>query len=182
MRLVVRWQNNHEEHEKRRDSLRLRDEDRWVRLMYIGKLAKLSGATPKAIRLYEAMGLIPVPSRQGQYRVYSLKDVSLVHMIRRAQAVGFSLAELKPLVALKAKTNQLSIEEANRLIARKREKLRNDMNKIMLQDQQLMALHEELNRISKWESGASFADSLTLPLGTSLMIQISPFPTTRQRW
>lgn len=59
--------------------------------MYIGKLAKLSGATPKAIRLYESIGLIPTPKRQGRYRVYSDKDVSLVHMIRRAQAVGFSL-------------------------------------------------------------------------------------------
>lgn len=98
--------------------------------------------------MYEAMGLIPVPNRQGQYRVYSFKDVSMVHMIRRAQAVGFSLAELKPLVELKAKTNQLSIEEANHLIARKRGKLRTDMNKIMSQDQQLMELHEELNRIS----------------------------------
>ncbi|MDD2926949.1 MerR family transcriptional regulator [Rhodoferax sp.] len=114
--------------------------------MYIGKLAQLSGATPKAIRLYEAMGLIPAPKRQGKYRVYAYPDVSLVHMIRRAQAVGFSLAEIKTLVEHKARTHQLSIEEANRLITMKREKLRHDMNRILAQDQQLVALHEELNR------------------------------------
>ena len=114
--------------------------------MYIGKLAKLSGATPKAIRLYESIGLIHTPNRLGRYRVYSDKDVSLVHMIRRAQAVGFSLTELKDLVEVKAKTGQLSIEIANNMIAKKREKLRNDMDKIMSLDQQLMELHEELNR------------------------------------
>lgn len=114
--------------------------------MYIGKLAKLSGATPKAIRLYESIGLIPIPTREGKYRIYSDKDVVLVHMIRRAQAVGFSLAELKELVARKAQSNRFPIEVANKLIASKREKLRCDMEKIKTLDQQLIELHEELNR------------------------------------
>lgn len=115
-------------------------------MMYIGKLAKLSGATPKAIRLYESIGLIPVPSREGKYRVYSDKDVALVHMIRRAQTVGFNLAELKELVALKAQSNRFPIKTANELIASKREKLRCDMDKIKSLDLQLIELHEELNR------------------------------------
>ena len=58
-------------------------------MMYIGKLAELTGATQKAIRLYESMGLIPVPNRQGKYRVYADNDVVLINLIRRAQAVGF---------------------------------------------------------------------------------------------
>ncbi|MDR3390724.1 MAG: MerR family transcriptional regulator [Sulfuriferula sp.] len=114
--------------------------------MYIGKLAKLSGATPKAIRLYEAMGLIPVPDRRGKYRVYTDKDVALVHMIRRGQAVGFGLEEMKKLIELKAKTDRFPLAIANELISRKREKLRNDMDRIMLLDQQLADLHEEINR------------------------------------
>ncbi len=115
-------------------------------MMYIGKLAQLTGATPKAIRLYESIGLIPIPLREGKYRVYSDKDVALVHMIRRAQAVGFNLAELKELVALKARDNRFPIEIANELIATKREKLRDDMDKILSFDQALIELHEELNR------------------------------------
>ncbi|MBI3478975.1 MAG: MerR family transcriptional regulator [Nitrosomonadales bacterium] len=114
--------------------------------MYIGKLAKLTGASPKAIRLYESIGLIPAPARQGKYRVYTDKDVALVHMIRRAQAVGFNLAELKELVALKSQNSQFPIKIANKLIASKREKLRSDMDKIMSLDRQLIELHEELNR------------------------------------
>lgn len=114
--------------------------------MFIGKLAQLTGATPKAIRLYESIGLIPTPNRQGKYRVYSDKDVVLVHMVRRAQAVGFNLAELKELVALKAKSNRFPIEIANALIATKREKLRSDLDRITSLDQRLVELHEELNR------------------------------------
>ena len=67
-------------------------------------------------------------------------------MIRRAQAVGFNLAELKELVALKAKSNRFPIEMANDLIARKRETLRNDMNKIMSLDRRLTELADELKR------------------------------------
>ncbi len=115
-------------------------------MMYIGKLAKLSGTTPKAIRLYEAIGLLPLARRQGKYRVYSDKDVSLVHMIRRAQAVGFTLAELKELAVLRAQSSRFPVEKANELIATKRNQLRRDMDRIRLLDQQLVELHEELNR------------------------------------
>ncbi len=115
-------------------------------MMYIGKLAELTGATRKAIRLYESLGLIPTPNRKGKYRVYLDKDVALIKMIRRAQAVGFSLAELKEIVALKAKSHRFPLEMANGLIAKKREKLSNDMKEIMSLDQRLIALQEELNR------------------------------------
>ena len=114
--------------------------------MYIGKLAELTGATRKAIRLYESIGLIPIPRRQGKYRVYSDNDVVLINMIRRAQTVGFTLAELKELVALKAKSNKFPMEMANELIAKKREKLRKDMNEIMSLDRRLTELEDELKR------------------------------------
>lgn len=114
--------------------------------MYIGKLAELTGATRKAIRLYESLGLIPVPCRQGAYRVYSDKDVVLIKMIRRAQTVGFNLAELKELVALKARNNQFPIEVASSLIASKREKLRKDMNELRALDRRLTVLEDELKQ------------------------------------
>lgn len=40
--------------------------------MFIGRLAHLTGCTPKAIRPYEQMGLINPPQRSGRYRVYDL--------------------------------------------------------------------------------------------------------------
>ena len=66
--------------------------------------------------------------------------------IRRAQTVVFNLAELKELVAIKAKSNKFPIEVANELIAKKREKLRNDVNEIMSLDRRLTELEDELKR------------------------------------
>jgi DNA-binding transcriptional MerR regulator len=70
--------------------------------MYIGQLAACCNTTPKAIRHYEQLGLLPEPKRLGKYRVYSDLDIRLVKMIRQAQAVGFSLAEIQELAHIKA--------------------------------------------------------------------------------
>lgn len=43
--------------------------------LYIGKVAEMTGASRKAIRLYESLGLISAPRRKGQYRIYSERDV-----------------------------------------------------------------------------------------------------------
>lgn len=64
--------------------------------MYIGELAKRAGATPKAIRLYESMGLLGKVGRLGAYRVYGEAQVSQVRLIKQAQALGFRLADVVP--------------------------------------------------------------------------------------
>lgn len=64
--------------------------------MYIGELAKRSGATPKAIRLYESLGLLGSVVRRGAYRVYDERHVAQVRLIKQAQAMGFKLAEVAP--------------------------------------------------------------------------------------
>ncbi len=63
--------------------------------MYIGELAKRAGATPKAIRLYESMGLLGRVVRMGAYRVYTDKHIAQVQLIKLAQAMGFRLADVR---------------------------------------------------------------------------------------
>ena len=63
--------------------------------MYIGKAAQLSGTTIKAIRHYEAIGLLPAPQRLGQYRVYTEQCVERLMFIKCAQQLGFKLKELQ---------------------------------------------------------------------------------------
>lgn len=65
--------------------------------MYIGEAAKRSGASVRAIRLYESMGLLSV-SRVGSYRVFSDADIKLIQMIKEAQSLGIQLSELLPLI------------------------------------------------------------------------------------
>ncbi len=65
--------------------------------MYIGEVSKRTGASPKAIRLYEKLGLIPIPDRKGKYRYYKDSDVDLIKVIKESQRVGFKLSEMQAL-------------------------------------------------------------------------------------
>ncbi|MDN2698004.1 MerR family transcriptional regulator [Janthinobacterium sp. SUN073] len=67
--------------------------------MYIGEIARLTGTSPKALRHYEALGLLGDVRRSGAYRVYTQQDLAQVRLIRQAQALGFRLAELLPILA-----------------------------------------------------------------------------------
>jgi DNA-binding transcriptional MerR regulator len=60
----------------------------------------MTGTTPKAIRLYEARGLMGAVTRQGSYRQYGDDDLARVQLIRKAQALGFRLAQLDGLAHL----------------------------------------------------------------------------------
>ncbi|WP_426220963.1 MerR family transcriptional regulator [Pseudomonas sp. DWRC2-2] len=90
--------------------------------MYIGKAAQLSGTTIKAIRHYEAIGLLPAPQRQGQYRVYSAQSVELLMFIKCAQQLGFKLKELQEILSGHV-GDALPWERADQAIADKKQEL-----------------------------------------------------------
>jgi DNA-binding transcriptional MerR regulator len=90
--------------------------------MYIGKAAQLSGTTIKAIRHYEAIGLLPAPQRQGQYRVYSAQNVDLLMFIKCAQQLGFKLKELQEILSGHV-GDALPWERADQAIADKKQEL-----------------------------------------------------------
>ncbi|MBV1879059.1 MAG: MerR family transcriptional regulator [Pseudomonadales bacterium] len=66
--------------------------------MYIGEASKKSGVTIKAIRFYEATGLIKPPQRSGRYRVYQQQDIELLILIKEAKQFGITLSQLKPFI------------------------------------------------------------------------------------
>ncbi|MBL8265455.1 Cu(I)-responsive transcriptional regulator [Steroidobacter sp.] len=67
----------------------------------IGRAAELSGVTPKMIRHYEALELIPKAARTaGDYRVYTGTDIHTLRFIRRARDLGFSIEEISNLLGL----------------------------------------------------------------------------------
>ena len=65
-------------------------------------LARDAGVNVETLRFYERRGLLPPPPRRPSgYREYPPDAVDLVRFIQRAQALGFSLAEIKELLALR---------------------------------------------------------------------------------
>ena len=112
-------------------------------MMYIGTLAKLTGASRKAIHHYESLGLIPVPQRKGRYRIYSETDANLICIIKRAQSLGFSLKEITGLISTTGKTRKLPAEMAIALIDHRRKDLRDIINVALSQDQQLAELQAD---------------------------------------
>ena len=68
----------------------------------IGQVAELTGTTPRTIRYYEEIGLLPAaPGREsGAHRVYGEADVErLRELLRLKDLLGVSLEELRELVA-----------------------------------------------------------------------------------
>ena len=69
----------------------------------IGQLAKQSHVHIETLRYYERRGLIAAPPRTASnYRVYSSENLRRVNFIKQAQELGFSLEEIKKLLALRA--------------------------------------------------------------------------------
>ena len=69
----------------------------------IGKLAKEANVHVETVRYYERRGLIPRPRRTvANYRLYSRENLRQVKFIKQAQGLGFSLNEIKKLLALRA--------------------------------------------------------------------------------
>ena len=68
----------------------------------ISELASLTGVSAKAIRFYEAAGVLPPPERGANgYRLYTADAVEMLRFIKQAQGLGLTLAEIKEIVAIR---------------------------------------------------------------------------------
>lgn len=67
----------------------------------IGQAAQLAGVNVETIRFYERKGLIAQPDKpRSGFREYTADAVSRIQFIKRAQALGFTLAETQELLDL----------------------------------------------------------------------------------
>ncbi|MCC9709740.1 MerR family transcriptional regulator [Streptomyces sp. MNU76] len=66
--------------------------------MRIGELAERAGTTTRALRYYEARGLLPARRAGNGYRTYDEADLKLLRQIRTLQDFGFDLEETRPFV------------------------------------------------------------------------------------
>ena len=70
----------------------------------IGRLARLGGVNLETIRYYERQGLLQKPPRTpAGYRLFPSETARRLRFIKRAQELGFSLSEIRELLALRMK-------------------------------------------------------------------------------
>jgi MerR family copper efflux transcriptional regulator len=71
-------------------------------LLRSGKLARLAGVSTDLLRHYERIGILPSPERASNgYRLYPAPMVPRVRAVRRFLSLGFSLAELARIFAIR---------------------------------------------------------------------------------
>src|SRR6185437_798848 len=79
----------------------------------IGELAKRGGVGIDTVRYYERSGLLSPHTRlRSGYRRYRHLEVARLRFIRRAQALGFTLSEIRALLQLSAQRNVQQVKRS----------------------------------------------------------------------
>ncbi len=87
--------------------------------LLIGEVTARSGVSRKALRLYEATGILPAPRRTAaHYRVYGRDVLPFLAFVRQAQRLGFRLGEIRELVAIK-RSGRVPCPHVRELVRRK---------------------------------------------------------------
>jgi MerR family transcriptional regulator, Zn(II)-responsive regulator of zntA len=76
-------------------------------MWHIGRVARETGLSVHAIRFYEREGLLKTLGRsEGRFRVFDQEGLRELKFIRKAQELGFSLAEIRELLVLRRADSQ----------------------------------------------------------------------------
>jgi MerR family transcriptional regulator, copper efflux regulator len=115
-------------------------------MVTISHVARQVGVQPSAIRYYEAQGILgPADRRPNGYRVYTNDAVKLLLFVKRAQALGITLREIKPLLNL-ATQGQQPCKHVKELA-------RNHLRHINHKIQELQSLRNELRTLTRRKAG-----------------------------
>ena len=83
----------------------------------IGELARRAGTAPSALRYYERLGLLPPAERAGGKRHYPPASAERLALIRLYQDAGFTLKEIRQLLAARSRRRASWTPLAERKIA-----------------------------------------------------------------
>ena len=130
------------------------------RLYGIAELAGEFGITPRAIRFYEAKGLLEPPRVNGG-RVYTRRERARLKLILRAKSIGFSLAEVKQFLSLYGERGSgrplqvAFVAERSNALIKELEQKQADVTATL---QELKDIRSQCQRYLA-ETGATFADA-----------------------
>jgi MerR family Zn(II)-responsive transcriptional regulator of zntA len=116
-----------------------------TRTVHIGEAAKVAGASVDTIRFYQKIGLIKSAGRcAGGYGLLDGEDIHDLTFVRHAQELGFSLTEIKELLALRQKHHVCS--EVQSMLKRRLGDVREKINSLSRLEAELARAFRNCNR------------------------------------
>lgn len=130
-------------------------------MLMIGDLAKRTGTKVNTIRFYEDIGLMPEAARtSGNRRTYGEGQVRQLGFIRHARELGFSVDEIRSLIALSADPDQ-DCHEAGAIARRHLASVEDRITR-------LVALRDALSEATRSCEGGKIADCRVMEAITSV--------------
>ena len=125
--------------------MRIVEEEEGRRMLKIGEVSKRSGVGIEALRFYEKGGLLDSPARtESGYRVYSEEVLKRLDFIKRAQALGFSLDEIRRIID-DARKGESPCDEVREIVRRR-------MAELDARLRELYRFRKELgNTLAEWD-------------------------------
>ena len=118
-------------------------------MLKIGEVSKRSGVGVEALRFYEKGGLLDRPSRTySGYRVYGEDVLERLAFIKQAQALGFSLDEIRQIVD-DARRGESPCDEVREIVRRRMEELDERLRELQRHRRELKATLEEWDRVGR---------------------------------
>lgn len=125
------------------------NERRETASLKIGDVSRLSGVGIEALRFYEKSGLLDRPSRtMSGYRVYDPEVLDRLAFIKRAQVLGFSLDEIKQIIA-EAQDGQSPCEDVREIVRRRLKELDERMREMHRYRKELAA------ELAEWDKAGA---------------------------
>ena len=129
--------------------MRVVDEEEGRRMLKIGEVSKRSGVGVEALRFYEKSGLLERPSRTySGYRVYGEDVLDRLAFIKQAQALGFSLDEIRRIIE-DARKGQSPCDEVREIVRRRMEELDERLRELRRHRRELKATLEEWDKVGR---------------------------------
>ena len=132
-----------------RREMRIVSEEEGRGMLKIGEVSKRSGVGIEALRFYEKGGLIDRPSRTPSgYRVYGEEVLKRLAFIKRAQALGFSLDEIRQIVD-DARKGESPCDEVREIVRRRMEELDERLRELHRYRKELRSTLEEWDKVGR---------------------------------
>ncbi len=110
--------------------------------MKIGQLAKTVEIDIQTLRYYESQGLLNEPKRlDNGYRDYPIESVQRLQFIKKAKLVGFTLKEIKDLLAIQVTKDEHTCQEVKNFTQIKLDEINQKINELSEIKSALQKIH-----------------------------------------